>query len=56
MRWLRTLARLIFGDWRHVTTVTVALLAAWLAIRVGHPAWSGASIALVLLGSTAWLA
>lgn len=56
MKWARTLLRLIFGDWRHVSAVVVALAAAWLLVRAGQPALSGASVVLVLLSATAWLA
>ena len=56
MKWLRTLLRLIFGDWRHVSAVAVALATAWLVTQCGHPAFSGASAATVLLGATIWLA
>lgn len=56
MKWLHTLLRLVFGDWRHVSAVAAALAMAWLVTQSGHPAFAGASAATVLLSATVWLA
>jgi hypothetical protein len=49
---MRKLLQLIFGDLRNVTSVALALLAAYGASRIA-PAAGGALLVLVLIGAAA---
>ncbi len=49
---MRKLLQLVFGDLRNVTSVAVALLAAYGATRIA-PAAGGALLVLILIGAAA---